>query len=71
MILRLLIFAVIIGAIYLGIRSILRDWKKRFQDLDKQARERDLKERKRPDVLELKRDKDGVYRPGGDQDDKG
>ncbi len=62
--LRLLIYAIIIGAIYLGIRSIINDWKKKFQADDAAVRERDLKESKRPDIVELKRDKDGVFRPG-------
>jgi len=52
-----------LGAIYIGIRRILLDWRNRFRDIDKETRERDLKERKRPDVVELKRDKDGVFRP--------
>jgi hypothetical protein len=69
MLLRLLIFAVIIGIVYFGIRKIIADWRGRFEDLDQQTHERDLKERQRPDVVELKRDKDGVFRPGdGDHD---
>jgi len=61
--LKLLIYGVVLGAIYVGVRRILADWSNRFRDIDKQTRERDLKERKRPDVVELKRDKDGVFRP--------
>lgn len=64
--LRMLIYAVIIGAIVIGIRRILKDWSERFRDLDKQTRERDLKERERPDVVELKRSDDGVFRPDDD-----
>ncbi len=60
---KLLIYGVVLGAIYVGVRRILADWSNRFRDIDKQTRERDLKERKRPDVVELKRDKDGVFRP--------
>ncbi|MCF6303327.1 MAG: hypothetical protein L3J13_09035 [Devosiaceae bacterium] len=67
--LRLLIYGVIIGAIYFGIRRIINDWKKQFRADDAAIRERDLKERKRPDVVELKKDKDGVFRPG-DEDKK-
>lgn len=66
--LRLLVYAIIIGAIYFGIRSIINDWKKKFKADDTATRERDLKESKRPDVVELKRDKDGVFRPGEKSD---
>ena len=67
--LRVLIFLVILAAIFLGARRIWRDWKGEFKAVDKARRERDLAERKGPDVIELKRNKDGVFRPGdGDQD---
>ena len=61
--LRILVTAFIIGAIVIGVRRIMKDWSERFRDLDKQTRERDLKERQRPDVIELKRSDDGVFRP--------
>jgi hypothetical protein len=67
-ILRILIFLVIGVAIYFGARRIWRDWRGQFKKLDEADRERDLKERQRPDVITLKRDKDGTYRPGGDDD---
>ncbi len=60
--LRILIYALVAAAIYYGLRSIMRDWRRRFGEMDKQTRERDLRERQRPDVINLKRDKDGVYR---------
>lgn len=63
---RLVIFAAIGLAIYWGGRKIWRDWTKQFRDLDAEQRARDLNERKRPDVITLKRDKDGTYRPGDD-----
>jgi len=69
---KLLIYGFIAVAIYFGIRRILADWRHKFRDMD-QKRTRDLKERQRPDVVELKRDKDGVFRPKnktGDPDDK-
>lgn len=66
--LRLLIYAIIFGAIYLGIRRIINDWRARFRQMDSQTRERDLRERERPDVIDLSPDKDGIYRPG-DKDD--
>ena len=60
-------------AIYLGIRKIWRDWTGQFKADDEEAqrlrRERDLRERAQPGVIDLKRDKDGTFRPGeGDQD---
>lgn len=67
--LRVLIFAVVIGAIVLGVRRIWRDWTKQFRAEEKEIRERDLEERKRPDVITLKRDKDGTFRPPG-QDER-
>ena len=60
--LRIVIYAVIAGAIYFAIKKIIDDWKGRFREMDDKVRERDLRERKRPDVIELKRDEDGVYR---------
>lgn len=62
--LRVLVYAIIAGAIYFGIRRIINDWKAQFRADDKAKHERDIKEGQRPDVVELKRDKDGVFRPG-------
>lgn len=70
LLLRLLIYAIIGGAIYLGIRRIINDWKNQFKADDAATRERDIREGKRPDVVELKRDKDGVFRPGDKNSDK-
>ena len=68
--LRILIFLIIFGAIYLGVRKIWRDWQGQFKAEDEEAkrvrRERDLRERQQPGVIDLKRDKDGTYRPGDD-----
>ena len=70
MLLRILIFVVIAIAIYLGIRKIWRDWSGAFKAEDAEARrlrrERDLRGREQPGVIDLKRDKDGTYRPGDD-----
>lgn len=66
---RIIIYGLIFGAIYLGIRKILFDWKSRFSEMDEGKRERDLKESKRPDVIDLKQDKDGIFRPGDKKDD--
>jgi len=68
--LRLILFVAIGLAIYLGLRRIWRDWTGKFKADDEEARrirrERDLREREKPGVIELKRDKDGTYRPGDD-----
>ena len=65
--LRILIFAAIILAIFWGVRKIWRDWSGQFKAVDKERHERDLQERQRPDVITLKRDKDGTYRPPDDK----
>ena len=67
-ILRIAIYALIAGVLYFGIRSIFRDWRGRFRDLDKKVRARDLNERQRPDVIDLRRGEDGVYRRKDDED---
>ena len=67
-IIRIAIFVGIGLAIYLGVRRIWRDWKGEYKAVDKAKRDRDLKERARPDVITLKRDKDGTYRPPDDPD---
>ena len=65
----LLIRIVIIGliglAISTGIRRIWRDWTKQFRVEEKVIHERDLKERDQPGVITLERDKDGTFRPPG------
>jgi hypothetical protein len=60
--LRILLFAVIGGLIYFGVRRIWRDWKNQFRAEDKAIHKRDLQERARPDVITLQRDKDGTFR---------
>ena len=70
MLLRVIIFLVIGLAIYLGVRKIWRDWTGQFKSEDEEAkrlrRERDLRERAQPGVIDLKRDQDGTFRPGDD-----
>ncbi|MDB5540666.1 MAG: hypothetical protein JWQ89_2393 [Devosia sp.] len=63
---RIVILVLIGGAIFLGLRRIWRDWKGQFKAVDQARHERDLKERQRPDVITLERDKDGKFRPPGD-----
>ena len=65
--LRILVMALIFGGIALGIRRIWRDWQKQFKAEDTAIHQRDLEERNRPDVITLKRDKDGTYRPPDDK----
>lgn len=69
-VIRIVLFAVIGAMIYFGVRRIFRDWKGQFKEVDKQRRQRDLQERKRPDVVTLKRDKDGKFRPPEDMDNR-
>jgi hypothetical protein len=63
---RIVILALIFGAIVFGIRRIWRDWTKQFKAEEAEIHQRDLKERERPDVITLQRDKDGTFRPPGD-----
>jgi len=69
MLLRILLFTALALLIVFGIRRIWRDWSGKFKADEAEARQlrrqRDLAERQRPDVIELKRDEDGTYRPGG------
>lgn len=67
-IIRVLVIVALLLLIWFGLRKIWRDWSGKFRELDKQERQRDLAERRRPDVIELKRDKDGKFRPGGPDD---
>lgn len=62
-IIRILIFVAVILAILWGVRKIWRDWQGQFKAVDQARHERDLSERQRPDVITLKRDKDGKFRP--------
>jgi hypothetical protein len=68
---KLLLFVVLAGIVFFGVRRIWRDWKGQFRKLDeaehKRVRERDLAERARTDVITLKRGKDGTFRPGDDR----
>jgi hypothetical protein len=65
--LRIIVIALIGGLIFFGLRKIWRDWSGQFRKLDREddarRRARDLAERNQPGVIELKRDKDGTYRP--------
>jgi hypothetical protein len=71
MLLRILLFTFLAVLIYLGVRRIWKDWSGKFDADAREAkrlrRERDLAERQRPDVIDLKRDDDGTYRPDDDK----
>ena len=68
-VIRIVVMAVIFGAIFFGVRRIWRDWTKQFRAEEREIHQRDLKERERPDVITLQRDKDGTFRPP-DNDNK-
>jgi hypothetical protein len=62
MVLKIVILLALAAAIFFGVRRIWRDWRNQFKARDKADRERDLRERARPDVVTLKRSSDGVFR---------
>ena len=68
--LRLLVIAIIAGAIYLGVRRIWRDWTRQFRAEDKAIHDRDLKERdgKKVIVFHLRNQEDveATYKLEGD-----
>lgn len=68
--LKVVIFVAIFVAIGLAIRRIWRDWRGHFRSVDQARHQRDLQERQRPDVITLKRDKDGTFRPGSGNDER-
>lgn len=72
MLLRILLFVGLALMIYFGVRRIWKDWSGKFnadaEEAKRIARERDLAERQRPDVIDLKRGDDGTFRPR-DKDD--
>jgi hypothetical protein len=63
--LRIILFAAIGLAIVFGLRRIWSDWTRQFRAEDKAVHDRDIRERTRPDVITLKRDADGTFRPPG------
>ena len=63
LILRIVIIVVIALAVFWGVRRIWRDWSGAFRAEDKAKLERDRRDRERGDMITLKRDKDGKFRP--------
>lgn len=74
MLLRILLFTFLAMLIYFGVRRIWKDWSGKFKADDEEARllrrQRDLAERQRPDVIDLKQGEDGTYRPQGKDGDR-
>ncbi|MDR3475326.1 MAG: hypothetical protein P4M09_27060 [Devosia sp.] len=64
-ILRIIIYAAIAWFIYASARRIWRDATKPFRAAPPPQAAPDLKQRPGPEVIELKRDADGVFRPPG------
>lgn len=68
MLLRIIIILALVAIIVLGIRRIYMDWTGKFKTDETEERrlrrERDLREREQPGVVDLTRDKDGTFRPG-------
>lgn len=67
--LRIAIFVAIGAMIFFGLRRIWRDFTGAARAEDERRRQRDLAERKRPDVIDLRRSDDGIFRPGQDGKD--
>jgi hypothetical protein len=65
--LRIIVYVAIIAFVYYGAKKIWRDVTGQFRADDNAKRQRDLKDRARPDVIDLKRGADGVYRPPSDR----
>ncbi|NOZ31904.1 MAG: hypothetical protein GXP01_02260 [Alphaproteobacteria bacterium] len=60
---RLLVFAALFGVIYIGVRAIKRQWMAHFRAIGDQRRQEDKVASKAPEVIDLKRSGDGVFRP--------
>jgi cytochrome c-type biogenesis protein CcmH/NrfG len=64
MIARIVVFLLIMAAIYIGYILIRRGFRQYFENADTEARERHKLEARRDGVVELERDPDtGVYKP--------
>ncbi|MEX1180946.1 MAG: hypothetical protein WEB63_09080 [Cucumibacter sp.] len=65
MIPRIIVFVLVMAAIYIGWRAIRRGLRDYFATSDNAARERQKLEARRPDVVDLERDPEtGIYKPG-------
>ena len=66
--LRIIIYAAIIGFVYFTARRLWRDLSNQFRGPAAPRPAPKVNERQPPDVIELKRGDDGVYRPPGDRE---
>jgi hypothetical protein len=66
---RLLVFAALFGVIYMGVRAIKRQWMAHFRAIGDQRRQADKMASKSPEVIDLKRSGDGVFRPNAKSGD--
>ena len=66
-ILRIIIYAAIAWFVYAGARRIWRDIAKPFRPEAPPRPTPSFKQQKGPEVIDLKRDADGVYRPPEDR----
>ena len=67
-ILRIVVYAAIIGFVYYGARRIWRDFQNQFRPSAAPPRPPKVDERQTTDVIDLKRGSDGVYRSPGDRE---
>lgn len=69
--LRLVIYAAIAAFVYFGVRRLWRDITGPFRATPTAPRPAPkVDERRTPDVIELKRGADGVYRPPGEREER-
>jgi hypothetical protein len=67
-ILRLIVFAAIAAFVYFGVKRLLADVKNYFRGAPPSPVRPDLRQAPPPEVIDLKRGSDGVYRPPTDRD---
>ena len=64
--LRIVIYALIIGFVYFSARKIWRDLKAQFNGPAAPRPQPNIKQSPPPNVIDLKRGADGVFRPPGE-----
>ncbi len=70
MLFKLLTYIVVFSVVFYGIRKIITDWRDKFNHDDAQKHQRDLKERDQDNVIDLKADDEGIFRPKDENDKK-
>lgn len=68
--LRVLVLVLVLVLIIYGLRAIRRSINDFIQKDDDQKLKRDRQDRDHGNIVDLTRDKDGVYRPGEKSDEK-